>query len=390
MSGLVRRLVASDTCVSRVSLKIPDNKHHFNDIVRLMNGDSITITRDNAPFFRACAHELENYELSGRVLHFQMGDGVSLVNVLDRIRIKNENHDDCKPELDFIASHFFEINLGVLKCLSLSEIESILTSPLLQLESEDQLYDAIMSLIREKGEDYVVLLRNIEMAFLSEYKLSAFLDMIFPNLVDASVWASLCQCVRRFSGLSAKLPLMKVERYRGFEEFPCSNGAFNGIIQHLRDECGGNPHKKGVISIDASGTACNQCYKVIDYGWDSWWVSYNDPDSYIQFDFKSRSVCLSDYSLKSDGGVYHLLSWALEVSDDGTTWEIIDERDTQDLNGESVEKTYTCTKSIDKFSRFVRLRQTGKNSGNDNSLRLSAIEFFGKLQKPSLQLGTTA
>ena len=57
-----------------------------------------------------------------------------------------------------------------------------------------------------------------------------------------------------------------------------------------------------------------------------------------------------------------------------------DEQNTQDLNGTFREKTYKCRQS-NRFVRFVRLRQTGKNSANNNSLSLSQIEFFGKLTK---------
>ena len=44
-------------------------------------------------------------------------------------------------------------------------------------------------------------------------------------------------------------------------------------------------------------------------------------------------------------------------------------------------KTYECSKQSDRFVRFVRLRQTGKNSYGSDSLRLSEIEFFGNLSK---------
>ena len=38
VSGLVRRLLASDCCLSRVSLKVGDDGGHFKDVVSLMNG----------------------------------------------------------------------------------------------------------------------------------------------------------------------------------------------------------------------------------------------------------------------------------------------------------------------------------------------------------------
>ena len=69
------------------------------------------------------------------------------------------------------------------------------------------------------------------------------------------------------------------------------------------------------------------------------------------------------------------------MSDDGSTWEAVDKRNTQDLNGKYIVKTYECSKRSDRFVRFVRLRQTGKNSGGNDILFLSEIEFFGNLTK---------
>ena len=391
VSGRVRRLLASDSCLSRVCLQVADEDGRFQDVVSLMNGRSISLTAANARFLEACARELENDELLGRIVGFQPDrEDVSLSNVVDRLRTKREFHSDCKNELDFLASHFFEAGLDVVRRLSVSDLELVLTNPLLKLESEDQLYDTIVSLSSEHGESLLVLLRYVEFAFLSEPKLGEFLERVFPCFVDSSVWLSVCECLRRFCGSKAKKDLMKPARYQsapvsssfGFETFSSAKGAFNGIVAHLRGECGGNPHEKGVISITASSTERNRCHRVVDYGWNNCWHSKNEANAWVQFDFKSRRVCLSGYSLKSHGGDRNFpVSWAIEVSDDGSTWEAVDERNTRDLVGANIERTYECNRQSDRFVRFVRLRQTGKTSHNQEILLLSQIEFFGKLTK---------
>ena len=384
--------LASDGCVSRVCLQVVDDGGRFQDVVSLMNGRSISLTAENARFLEACARELENDELLDRIVGFQRDCGdVSFSNVVDRLRIKREFHSDCKNELDFLASHFFEAGLDVVRSLSVSDLELVVSSPLLKLESEDQLYDAIVSLSSENGEAFLSLLRYVEFAFLSEPKLIEFLERIFPCFVDASVWGSVCACVRRFCGSKAKDDLMNSARYHPlpavssceFETFRNTSGAFNGIVAHLGAECGGNPHEYGVISITASGTgSLNQCHGVVDYGWGSFWYSKDEPNSFIQFDFKSMRVCLSGYSLKSHyANTQFFVSWVIEVSDDGSTWEAVDERNTRALVGPNRVKTYECSRQRDKFVRFVRMRQTGKNSGSDDYLLLSQIEFFGKLTK---------
>ena len=379
VSGLVRRLLASDCCLSRVRLKVNDNKRQFKSIVILMNGNNVSVTAENARFLEECARELENDDLLGCVLDFRLDRGeMTWKAVVERIRAKHESHRSCKSELDFVALYFFRAELEALANLSLSELELVLTNPLLKLESEDQLYDTILALVdRHNSDEYLVLLRYVQFVFLTEEKQNEFLDRIFPDLVDDSIWKMLCECVRRVSRSKEKKSLEVAERYA----FDLSNvdHAFKGIFDRLSDECDGNPHTKDEIAITASSTNKSDCFHLVDSEWNSWWESKRESNSFVQFDFKSRRVCLSKYSLKSDGGNGHLLSWVIEVSNDGSTWEIVDDRYTQDLNGASIVKTYSCNKRTDRFVRFVRLRQTSRNSGYGLSLCLSRIEFFGIL-----------
>ena len=380
VSGLVRRLLESDGVMSRLKLNVRDDEDQFEEVMNLMNGKAISITPDNAAFLEACARELENDELLERILSFQLDGDVSLLNVIDRIRIKRQSHSDCKDEFDFLARYFFKLGIDVLECLSVSELELVLMNPHLKLESEDQLYDIIISL-GKNGHDYLSLLRQIELEFLSDSKLSEFLDRVFPDLVDDTIWEQLCKCARNSCGPDESVTQKKAGRYTlQCKSFASARGMFNGIVQYLRNLCLGNPHERGMISISAHDNY-HQCHQIVDYGWNDWWNSKDEPDSAVQFDFKSKRVCVSEYSLKSDGydNGGHLLSWAIEVSDNGLMWDPIDEQNTQDLNGTFREKTYKCRRS-NRFVRFVRLRQTGKNSANNDSLHLSQIEFFGKLK----------
>ena len=391
LSNRVSRLLSSDCCISRLSLKISDGMGHFKDVMSLMNGNEISITPANAPFLEACARELECDELLGRIISLQLDSDVSLWNVADRIRIKGESHLDYKSEIDFLASHFYEVGLDVLRRLRISDLELVLVNSQLKLESHDQLYDLIRSLADDCGDDYFILLRHVQCKQLSESRRSQFLDQIFPDLVDAAVWKSLCECAGGYNGSNKGEPLTKGEQHCSNEsathkeptppkfcEFTTRNGAFNGIIRHIRNICGGNPHSMRQLTITPS-SRLGPWERVIDYGWCSHWYSFNEPDSYLQFDFMSRRVCLSAYSLKSAPCECHLLSWVIEVSDNGYEWDVVDLRNTHDLEGAFIEKTYYCNRPKNRFVQYIRLLQTGQNSSNCDNLVLSEIEFFGKL-----------
>lgn len=69
----------------------------------------------------------------------------------------------------------------------------------------------------------------------------------------------------------------------------------------------------------------------------------------------------------------------IESSNDGKDWTIIDEhKDCPTLNGDRVTGTFSVQQN--DFSRYVRLRQTGKPWGGDN-LWFYYIEFYGFLQE---------
>jgi hypothetical protein len=61
---------------------------------------------------------------------------------------------------------------------------------------------------------------------------------------------------------------------------------------------------------------------------------------------------------------------------------VLDNRNTKDLGGMSGVRTYECSRSkADKFFRFIRTRQAGKNNSCNGCLMLNNIEFFEILKR---------
>jgi hypothetical protein len=159
---------------------------------------------------------------------------------------------------------------------------------------------------------------------------------------------------------------------------------FAGLIHHLTDICGGNVHRKGVVSITCSSTEENQCWQVVDYDWTNHWYSHSVPNSWIQFDFKDRVVSLTHYSLKSHhGSDYWFVQWTLSGSTDGNSWTILDRRNTQDMTARSITKIFECNERVParEFYRYIRLTQTGKNSSSHHHFLLTNIDLFGSMKK---------
>jgi hypothetical protein len=163
---------------------------------------------------------------------------------------------------------------------------------------------------------------------------------------------------------------------------------WSGLIHQLSVDCGGNAVTKGLIKITDSEAGSGYTSWLVDYASGSYWHSKNTPNSWVQFDFKSAAISPTHYSLKSSGNsVQFPRQWELTGSNDETTWVVLDRRDTRELDGTYITKTFPCSSrsaSVGEFYRYLRLTQTGPNAIGQHYLMLAAVEFFGSLRKLAL------
>jgi hypothetical protein len=250
--------------------------------------------------------------------------------------------------------------VNVVKSLSQDCLNEVLMSPKLQIRSEDSLLDILLEL----GREYSSFLGHVRSEYLSVTGIDRLLTAISIDDVDAGLWSSLCRRLRLFVE-----PAIPESRFHlKAIEFDSSQ-PFDGIIASLTRECGGNVHTRGIVSITTTGDNRNHCYQVVDYDWTDHWYCYDNTTTWIIFDFKDRRISVTHYSIRSDGhNGYHLLQWNREGSNDGDLRTILDKRNTQDLNGNRVVKSYECESHDSSIYRFVRLTQTGPNSSNGTQL----------------------
>ena len=52
------------------------------------------------------------------------------------------------------------------------------------------------------------------------------------------------------------------------------------------------------------------------------------------------------------------------------------------LDSQSVSNTFEIKNKNNEFYRYIRIRQTGLNTGNDNDFRFSSLEYFGTILEP--------
>ena len=153
-------------------------------------------------------------------------------------------------------------------------------------------------------------------------------------------------------------------------------------MEFLKKSKGDDLSNNGIIEVTASSiykdyVACNALKDD-----NSEWISQNVKNSWIQIDFKTRSVSLKSYSLRSYCGPK---SWKIEGSNDMNTFTLIDQRNNpNDFKcDEYVNQHYNVNGSQDQF-RYIRITQgdEGGWAGSSNITHyfyLNRVEFYGSL-----------
>jgi hypothetical protein len=380
ISKAIHRLLMSDRTICKFELEAHEYSVDIcEEFSKFIKSGSLELNENNCKDFEFVFRILENEELQKEIDDFEFGKGeVDINNCISRLENKVRNKCNIDEELNFIASHFYMFNsreLERLKNNKIEVLERILSSENLLLKDEDSLVEFISSL----GEEYSELYDYVEFEFLSVKGIETFLSCFSLESIDSILWESIFRRLR-YEVCNCK---SWNKRFTSKDVFPYIIGnEFDGIINFLRKECGGNVHGKRIVNITCSGDGYNKCWEVAYYGWSDYWVSREMSNSWICFDFKEKSISLQHYTLKSGSLTDHyFIQWAIEGSNDGRTWKSLDSQNTKDLCGDFITKAYKCSASNqNEFFRFIRMRQTGKNSIGNFFLWLCNIEFFGRLK----------
>lgn len=158
----------------------------------------------------------------------------------------------------------------------------------------------------------------------------------------------------------------------------------NGIIDYLIKKNGGNVCEKRALNVTASSTNTNLfATNVADiHNNNVYFLSNCLENSWLKYDFINIKVNPTGYSITTrPSNDNHLRNWVIEGSNNDNDWEVLDKRQNdQSLTG--IKETYTFDiKKQDKSYRFLRIRQTGGNSSNDNFLSFTSLEFFGSISE---------
>jgi hypothetical protein len=254
--------------------------------------------------------------------------------------------------------------------------------------SEDSVYEFVRDLCAIDGNmNFLfefVLFEHLSVSSMRDFILTSSSSLIFLETLNQSIWHRLCN--RLILSVSPPTSSHRLSTPPGRVFALKSNLPLAGIIAGLTSSCGGNVHERGLVSItdsshhsdSYSGRFAANLENALPY-----FMSNDAQGQWLCYDFKDSRVLLTHYSIRTlayGTGNHHLKSWVLEISNDGSNWTEVDRRvDNNDLNGTSFLATYSISRQMPE-SRFVRLRQIGKNHYGYDNLSISCFELFGTLR----------
>jgi hypothetical protein len=338
------------------------NEHRVLEFLEdLMTGRPIEPLASEVEGLCEVATALGNTELLDSLIRDE--DPLDRSTVCGRLRRKSVAGRSVDEEIEFAASHFYEIGADDLKGIDVGLLELIVSSEGLRLKSEDSLLTFILNL---GLEDELVLVRYLRIEYLSAEGMSLFIERLGNSIFDRLVWDSLCH--RLFLRVGRTVEVDTAAKSR------------DGIISYLTKKHGGNVGEKGIVTITSKSVYSDDRGEapttVADLTSGSYFCSKNEPGQWVCWDFREMRVRPTHYTIKA----WYLKSWVVEGSLDASGWTEID-RQMDNHDFETLWRVVSFAVSNPAEFRFIRLTQTGKNNRDNDVLRLFAVEFFGTLSE---------
>jgi hypothetical protein len=376
LSPRISNLRKTDCTIQEFKIETDDSEKCFECFLSLGFGSSVCLNREDYLIFENLSVELGAEEFYEQ-LFAEFEVEINPQNVCHRLKHLERLNCPCEREIAFAASHFTNIDSTSIEQLSVSLLFQILKHHSLIIQSEDWLFDIILSLI-SKNQDYFSLLELIGYEYLSKSSIESFINLISESFefLTYSIWQNLRS--RLISGRNVSTSRRVIQKTFKFRE----DSRFDGIISFLTPADGRNVSDCNIVSVKSSGVDRNrQAKNAADLKNLTLTATNNEPNSWISYDFQKMEVKVSHYSLHSriDCESDHLTNWTLEGSLDEKNWITFDvQNGCRSLIGCNRSAPFETSGS--EFVRFVRIRQHGKSSNGSGHLTLLKFELFGVLR----------
>jgi hypothetical protein len=201
------------------------------------------------------------------------------------------------------------------------------------VKDEDWLLSFVIDLV-STNDKYFSLLESIQFEYLSESGIRQFVEFVSMSfdLLTFSIWTRLSnRLVLPVSPRSANSRFFKGDLFIPFEQ-----DALSGLICKLTKRFGGNVCDSGIVSVSVAHTHLTQYGREFNIGdpkvifdLDSrvGWYDQNKDPTWLRIDFPRHRIQVASYSIKfGKESTRYTQQWILEGSNDGTSWQMLDDR----------------------------------------------------------------
>jgi hypothetical protein len=164
LSPEIAKLCLVDPTTASYLISTVDANRCFESILSLCSGSELIVNSSNKPFLLSVSRELGNFELYWEIEKSSETVELPIDNVMSRYLSKQSLCGDIDEEASFIASIFSDIPNGLLRELSASDIDRILSESSLSLKSENWLFDFLI-------ERDLHVLEHVRFEFISTARL---------------------------------------------------------------------------------------------------------------------------------------------------------------------------------------------------------------------------
>jgi hypothetical protein len=138
------RRINSTYCCYSISTGDKSSSSDFEAFLALGRGFSISVDAENVDYIRMISEEFENEEFCDIVCG---SHELTVDTVVSRMKHRHDRCGDLLPEVEFAAEHIAELSGRCFFELDCSILREIVGHRKMQIESEDWLFDVLMSLI---------------------------------------------------------------------------------------------------------------------------------------------------------------------------------------------------------------------------------------------------
>lgn len=374
ISPKIAEMHLTDPLADTFYINLNDDNYEFTNIMNLMEGKSITNAQPT--YITKVAKILRNQELFD-AYSVKLDYDVEEPDFQGIIAVIDEKHDyglDYSQEVNFLAQNLHLVPHRLLCGLPLPVMEKIMTSKSLLIDSEEELFNIICELIHHGGPEFSHLFSNVVFENLNSLTMNTFLEKFNPLEIDASIW----NVLKNRLVLEVNCPI-DYSRYKKIITTLVHNQEqpFTGIFDFLG--------KKKMVPVKnlVSATLSNDhsiSDKIFNKDNNATWHIDEKNDSFLMFDFKSSKVSISGYEIKSGAPESHWDSphnWVIETSDDKTTWQVVDKRESNtDLISNDTIFYWGIEEKTDP-ARYIRWRITKDTTQKSSQLQCKQFEIYG-------------